>query len=108
MLLKALVKNSKGLRSVVLKSAVVTLTGSNMSANSNKDNKPKADIGLVEFVALMALMTSLVALSIDAVLPALSQIGADLQIIDPKQNHLIVSLFFYWYGFWSALLWSSV
>ena len=40
-----------------------------------------------EFVALMALMMSLVALSIDAMLPALPQIAGDLVlssgIIDP-------------------------
>ena len=64
------------------------------SIPSNTNNTPKADIGLFEFVTLMALMTSLVALSIDAVLPALSQIGADLKITDPRQSHLIVSLFF--------------
>jgi DHA1 family bicyclomycin/chloramphenicol resistance-like MFS transporter len=64
------------------------------SIPSNTNSKLKADIGLFEFVTLMALMTSLVALSIDAVLPALSQIGADLEITDPRQNHLIVSLFF--------------
>jgi|TARA_R110000868_G_scaffold231400_1_gene484789 DHA1 family bicyclomycin/chloramphenicol resistance-like MFS transporter len=70
-----------------------------MSSNHNSilskaTSKTKPDIGLFEFVALMALMTSLVALSIDAVLPALSQIGADLGIVDPRQTHLIVSLFF--------------
>ncbi len=42
----------------------------------------------------MALMTSLVALSIDSVLPALTQIGMDLGVTDPRKNHLIVSLFF--------------
>tara|TARA_R110002167_G_scaffold19262_1_gene71309 strand:- start:3352 stop:4584 length:1233 start_codon:yes stop_codon:yes gene_type:complete len=67
----------------------------NRKPTSSKTNsQTKADIGLFEFVALMALMTSLVALSIDAVLPALSQIGADLNITDPRQSHLIVSLFF--------------
>jgi DHA1 family bicyclomycin/chloramphenicol resistance-like MFS transporter len=66
-----------------------------MSSNHNStSNQTKPDIGLFEFVALMALMTSLVALSIDAVLPAMSQIAADLEITDPRQSHLIVSLFF--------------
>ena len=66
-----------------------------MSSNSNNiiDNI-KPDIGLVEFVALMALMTSLVALSIDAMLPALSQIGNELGVSDHRETHLIVSLFF--------------
>jgi DHA1 family bicyclomycin/chloramphenicol resistance-like MFS transporter len=83
----------------VLESAALKITGLHMSSNHNStpsktNNKTKADIGLVEFVTLMALMTSLVALSIDTVLPALSQIGADLEITDPRQSHLIVSLFF--------------
>jgi DHA1 family bicyclomycin/chloramphenicol resistance-like MFS transporter len=58
----------------------------------SKDKKP--DIGLVEFVSLMALMTSLVALSIDAMLPALHHIGEDLAIESAQHTHLIVSLFF--------------
>ncbi|MFT4940783.1 MAG: DHA1 family bicyclomycin/chloramphenicol resistance-like MFS transporter [Paraglaciecola sp.] len=66
----------------------------NSKANSKANSKKKVDIGLFEFVTLMALMTSLVALSIDSVLPALTQIGMDLGVTDPRQNHLIVSLFF--------------
>jgi DHA1 family bicyclomycin/chloramphenicol resistance-like MFS transporter len=62
--------------------------------NSKTNSKKKADIGLFEFVALMATMTSLVALSIDSVLPALSQIGAYLKVTDSRQTHLIVSVFF--------------
>lgn len=83
----------------MLESPALKFTGLNMSfkrnpTSSNTNSQTKADIGLFEFVALMALMTSLVALSIDAVLPALSQIGADLNITDPRESHLIVSLFF--------------
>lgn len=51
-------------------------------------------LGMVEFVALMALMTSLVALSIDAMLPALSQIGEALHVKNEYDVHLIVSIFF--------------
>jgi DHA1 family bicyclomycin/chloramphenicol resistance-like MFS transporter len=40
------------------------------------------------------LMTSVVALSIDAMLPALNQIAVELGISDPQKTHLIVSLFF--------------
>lgn len=64
-----------------------------------KKRKTKPALGLVEFVSLMALMTSLVALSIDAMLPALHQIGEDLAIADAQQTHLIVSLFFIGMGF---------
>ena len=59
----------------------------------------KPSLGLPEFVTLMALMTSLVALSIDAMLPALDQIGMDLGISDQQSTHLIVSLFFIGMGF---------
>jgi len=79
----------------VLESPALKITGNDMSSNHHPaSSKTKPDIGLFEFVALMALMTSLVALSIDAVLPALSQIGADLETTDPRQTHLIISLFF--------------
>jgi len=47
-----------------------------------------------EFVALMAMMMSLTALSIDAMLPALTQIGEDLKVIDPNDNQLIISMLF--------------
>lgn len=64
-----------------------------MSDNAVITNE-KAKLGLVEFVALMAFMTSLVALAIDAMLPALNQIGADLNSKSPQQTHLIISIFF--------------
>lgn len=64
------------------------------NAPFTNDAKVKPALGLAEFVALMALMTSLVALSIDAMLPALNQIALDLAITDPQDTHLIVSLFF--------------
>ncbi len=49
---------------------------------------------LGEFVSLMALMTSLVALSIDAMLPALADIGRDLGVTDPNEPQLVVSVLF--------------
>ncbi|MDM7862239.1 multidrug effflux MFS transporter [Alteromonas sp. ASW11-36] len=63
-----------------------------MSKQAKTFSKPA--LGLVEFVCLMALMTSLVALSIDAMLPAMNQIGADLGSTSQQQIHLIVSIFF--------------
>jgi len=58
------------------------------------DTKATPTLALREFVALMALMTSLVALSIDAMLPALAQIGEALNAQDEHDAHLIVSVFF--------------
>ena len=49
---------------------------------------------LAEFVALMALMISLVALSTDAMLPALPLIGGDLGVRNPNNNQLVLSVFF--------------
>ena len=47
-----------------------------------------------EFIALMALMISLVALSTDAMIPALPQIGGDLGVHRANNNQLILSVFF--------------
>ena len=48
----------------------------------------------VEFVVIISMMMSLTALSIDAMLPALPQIGSDLGIGDPNDRQLVVSLIF--------------
>jgi len=52
------------------------------------------ELGSGEFIALTAMMMSLVALSVDTMLPALSQIGRDLGVIDNNRSQLIISLFF--------------
>jgi DHA1 family bicyclomycin/chloramphenicol resistance-like MFS transporter len=45
-----------------------------------------------EFVVLMAILTSLTALSIDTVLPALPEIGRDLGVQRENDNQLVISL----------------
>ncbi len=57
---------------------------------SNKNSDP----GFAEFIALIAMMMSLVALSIDTMLPALSAIGEDLAVTGKNTSQLIISLFF--------------
>jgi DHA1 family bicyclomycin/chloramphenicol resistance-like MFS transporter len=52
-----------------------------------------------EFVALMATMTALIALSIDMVLPALPAIAATLGVRRANDTQLIVSLLFLGFGF---------
>jgi DHA1 family bicyclomycin/chloramphenicol resistance-like MFS transporter len=47
-----------------------------------------------EFIALMALLTSLVALSIDTLLPALPAIGQSFGIQDTNQNQWVITLLF--------------
>ncbi|MET0411232.1 MAG: multidrug effflux MFS transporter [Polyangiaceae bacterium] len=47
-----------------------------------------------EFVARVALTMSLVAMSIDTMLPALGQIANDLQVADPNDRQLVLTFFF--------------
>ncbi|MDQ6983155.1 MAG: multidrug effflux MFS transporter, partial [Ghiorsea sp.] len=47
-----------------------------------------------EFIALMAVMMSLMALSIDIMLPALGQIGHDMQLGQINDTQLLISLLF--------------
>jgi len=58
----------------------------------------RARTGIAEFVALMATLTALVALSIDMVLPALPAIGASLGVRHANENQLVVSLLFLGFG----------
>ncbi len=50
--------------------------------------------GFAEFVILIALIISLVALSIDAMLPALPQIAADLKVQQINDSQYVISIFF--------------
>ncbi|MGA1597559.1 MAG: multidrug effflux MFS transporter [bacterium] len=52
------------------------------------------DLGLFEFVILAAMMQSLVALSVDAMLPALPQIGRDLQVARANDTQLVIMAMF--------------
>ena len=56
------------------------------------------DLGFIEFILLMALMTSMVAMTIDSMLPALSMIGHDLGAKDNNQQY-VVSAFLLAFGF---------
>lgn len=47
-----------------------------------------------EFVALMASLMSIVALSIDALLPALPEIGHDLGVVNLNNNQLLITMIF--------------
>ncbi|TXE19639.1 multidrug effflux MFS transporter [Psychroserpens burtonensis] len=53
----------------------------------------------IEFIALMASLMSIVALSIDALLPALPEIGSALGVIDVKDNQLMITMIFLGLGF---------
>jgi DHA1 family bicyclomycin/chloramphenicol resistance-like MFS transporter len=55
--------------------------------------KGKAEPSLAEFIIIVSLITSLGALSIDAILPALPQIGSDLNVQNANDRQLTISLF---------------
>jgi hypothetical protein len=46
-------------------------------------------LGFAEFISLTAMMMSLVALSVDTMLPALAEIGRDLDAVDNNRSQLI-------------------
>ena len=52
----------------------------------------------IEFIVLLALTISLVALSIDAMLPALSDIARDLGSTDPNDRQMIITVLFAGFG----------
>tara|TARA_R110002074_G_scaffold363515_3_gene536815 strand:- start:464 stop:1684 length:1221 start_codon:yes stop_codon:yes gene_type:complete len=58
-----------------------------------------AKISQLEFIALMACLMSIVALSIDAILPALQPIGLSLGIVNPSDNQLLITMIFLGLGF---------
>jgi len=52
----------------------------------------------VEFVVLLALTISLVALAIDSMLPALPAIAADLGVVDPNDRQMVITILFAGFG----------
>jgi DHA1 family bicyclomycin/chloramphenicol resistance-like MFS transporter len=53
----------------------------------------------LEFIIVMASLMSLVALAIDALLPAITEISKTIQILDPKNNQLFITMIFLGLGF---------
>ena len=47
-----------------------------------------------EFIVLVALLTAMVAMSIDAMLPALGDIARDLGAKNPNDRQLVLTIFF--------------
>jgi len=60
-------------------------------------------LGFAEFVVLMALIISMVALSIDGMLPALPEIAAELAFERPNDSQFIISMLFLGMGFGQIL-----
>lgn len=60
--------------------------------------RPPQPLPFAEFVTLAALMTSIVAMATDVMLPALDRIGLDLGVSDPNDPQLVVSTLFIGYA----------
>ena len=67
----------------------------------SRDSDEKLAFG--EFIALVALMFSLVAMSIDGMLPALPAIGADLLVSSPNDAQFVVASLFFGLAFGQLL-----
>lgn len=61
-----------------------------------QENQPKVQ---VEFVVIMASLMSIVALSIDALLPALPEIGSSFNVVNANDNQLLITMIFLGLGF---------
>lgn len=71
-----------------------------------QDNQPlvqKKQTVKFEFIALMASLMSIVALAIDAILPAISYIGIDINSVDTNNNQLLITMIFLGLGFGQLL-----
>ena len=62
-----------------------------MSTSARPFEAPRPALRLPEFVALMALMVAQLALSVDAMLPALPDIASDLGVTDLARTQMIIS-----------------
>ena len=65
-----------------------------MGNNENYNVTNPSNVGEKEFIALMAVLMSIVAISIDAMLPALGIIGTDLNVEHANQPQYIISVIF--------------
>lgn len=59
--------------------------------DARADARPRTEPGFAEFVAMMATLMALTALSIDVMLPALPYIRAEFAIADPNSQQLVVT-----------------
>ncbi|MAU13384.1 MAG: Bcr/CflA family drug resistance efflux transporter [Anaerolineaceae bacterium] len=65
-----------------------------MTATHTPAVKQKSGPSFAEFVTVLSLMMSLTALSIDAMLPALADIGRDLAVENANDRQLVVTMIF--------------
>lgn len=59
------------------------------------ENVARRQPGMAEFIVLMSLVTSVTAVSIDTLLPALGAIGRDLGVVDANDTQFVITLFIF-------------
>lgn len=69
-----------------------------MMDNDTRTPEEKSGLGSNEFIFLIAALTSVVAISIDGMLPALVMIGSDFQIANPNNQQLVIVAFVVSFG----------
>lgn len=74
------------------------MTSSQETADRLPPASPHAGMGFREFVAIVASLMAVNALAIDAMLPALPQIGDALSITDDNQRQLIITAYLLGFG----------
>ena len=70
-----------------------------MTSPDHEVSPVQSPISKVELVALLAMLTATVAFSIDAMLPALPAIGAEISPVDPNKAQLVIAAFVFGMGF---------
>ncbi len=65
----------------------------------SKNQETKSTTSQIEFILLMACLMSIVALSIDAILPALQSIGKSINTENSGENQLLITMIFLGLGF---------
>jgi DHA1 family bicyclomycin/chloramphenicol resistance-like MFS transporter len=74
-----------------------------MPSNDSRSLRAPRMMGERETIAMMALVMALQALAVDAMLPALGDIAADLDVSDPNRRQLVVGSFLLASGFASLI-----
>ncbi|WP_136656924.1 multidrug effflux MFS transporter [Nitratireductor sp. XY-223] len=68
------------------------------NAKGRIERVERAGVGFVEFIVLLAALSSIVALSIDIMLPALPMIGDSFTIVDDNDRQAVITVFMLGFG----------
>jgi MFS transporter, DHA1 family, multidrug resistance protein len=83
--------------------AKIALNNKHQKFNSSKKSqmikKTASEMPFLEFITLMALYVAMMAMSIDMVLPSLSIIGKDFNVLDENKTQFIISVIFLGFTF---------